>query len=160
MTETYTLEGPPSMRGRGTAAPGRARRPATPGSRRLHFCVTSQSQGRRGETARQAAGHCEKWPNWANAPEIPPGRLRGGLRRGPQTPARGLTSRKGAVCGRDVTERRILPTPHAHYTHHTPPEEFRPLHRLQVSQAHHRGTSTTIKTGSAQLPVTNTQVGT
>ena len=32
-----------------------------------------------GATTRQAAGHYEKWPNWANAFEQPPARLRGGL---------------------------------------------------------------------------------
>ena len=31
-----------------------------------------------GVTARQAAGHYEKWLNWANAFEQPPARLRGG----------------------------------------------------------------------------------
>ena len=31
-------------------------------------------------TPRQPAGHYEKWPNWANALEQPPAKLRGGLR--------------------------------------------------------------------------------
>ena len=35
-----------------------------------------------GATARQAAGHYEKWLNWANTFEQPPARLRGGLRQG------------------------------------------------------------------------------
>ena len=34
-----------------------------------------------GVTARQAAGHYEKWLNWANAFEQPPARLRGGCAR-------------------------------------------------------------------------------
>ena len=48
-------------------------------------------------TPRQPAGHYEKWPNWANALEQPPARLRGGLRQGPQASAWGLTARKSAV---------------------------------------------------------------
>ena len=32
------------------------------------------------QTPRQPAGHYGKWPNWANALEQPPARLRGGLR--------------------------------------------------------------------------------
>ena len=48
-------------------------------SRRLRFSVTS-SPGRRGtQPPRQPAGHYEKWPNWANALEQPPARLRGGV---------------------------------------------------------------------------------
>ena len=52
----------------------------------------------RDQTARQPAGHYGKWPNWANALERPPARLRGGLRQGPQALAWGLAARKGAVC--------------------------------------------------------------
>ena len=48
-------------------------------------------------TPRQPAGHYGKWPNWANALEQPPARLRGGLRRGSQAPAWGLAARKDAV---------------------------------------------------------------
>ena len=34
-------------------------------------------------TTRQAAGHCGRWPNWANAPGEPPAGLRGTLGDGP-----------------------------------------------------------------------------
>ena len=79
---------------------------ATPGSRRLRLSATIAARRGRGETARQIAGYLGKWPNWANALGKPPARLRGGLRRGPQTSAWGLASRKDAFC--DVTEKRIL----------------------------------------------------
>ncbi len=54
-----------------------------PRSYKLRFFVTLPL-GRRGTTARQAAGHYEKRLNWANALEQPPARLRGGLRQGPK----------------------------------------------------------------------------
>ena len=70
--------------------------------------VTSQPQsapfrhvavpGRRGATARQAAGYLGKWLNWANVLGHPPASLRGGLRQGPQISVWSLTSRKGALC--------------------------------------------------------------
>ena len=57
----------------------------------MHFFVRPNVQtapfrhvvARRGRkaTARQNAGHYGKWPNWANASEQPPARLRGGLRQ-------------------------------------------------------------------------------
>ena len=66
-------------------------------SRRLRFSVTLPP-GRRGtQPPRQPAGHYEKWPNWANALEQPPARLRGGLCQGPQVSAWGPTARKDAV---------------------------------------------------------------
>ena len=37
----------------------------------------------RDQIARQPAGHYGKWPNWANALEQPPARLRGGVAPGP-----------------------------------------------------------------------------
>ena len=52
-------------------------------SRKLMTCIQSAPfrhvVARRGRkaTARQDAGHYGKWPNWANAPEQPPARLRG-----------------------------------------------------------------------------------
>ena len=52
-------------------------------SYKLRFFVTLPL-GRRGATARQPAGYLRKWPNWANALEHPPARLRGGLRQGPE----------------------------------------------------------------------------
>ena len=62
---------------------------AIPRSRRLRLSVTRRLQnapfrdvaapGRCGATARQAAGHYGKRPNWANALEQPPASLRGGL---------------------------------------------------------------------------------
>ncbi len=52
-------------------------------SYKLRFFV-ALPLGRRGTTARQAAGHYEKRLNWANALEQPPARLRGGLRQGPK----------------------------------------------------------------------------
>ena len=51
----------------------------------------------RDQAPRQPVGHYGKWPNWANALGKPPASLRGGLRRGPQAPAWGLTARKDAV---------------------------------------------------------------
>ena len=51
----------------------------------------------RGATPRQPAGHYGKWPNWANALEQPPARLRGGCAGDPQTSVWGLTARKSAV---------------------------------------------------------------
>ena len=51
-----------------------------------------------GATARQAAGHYGKWPNWANALEQPPASLRGGLCQGPQISVWSLDSRKSAFC--------------------------------------------------------------
>ena len=50
-----------------------------------------------GATPRQPAGHYGERPNWANALEQPPARLRGGLRWDLQAPAWGLIARKGAV---------------------------------------------------------------
>ena len=64
--------------------------------------------GRCGATTRQAAGHYGECLNWANALEQPPASLRGGLRGGPQISVRSSASRKGAFCGRVVTEKRIL----------------------------------------------------
>ena len=71
-----------------------------------------------GATARQAAGHYGKWPNWANALEQPPASLRGGLCQGPQISVRSLASRKDAFWllphgkthsgGVTLTEKRIL----------------------------------------------------
>ena len=55
-------------------------------------------------TPRQPAGHYGEWPNWANALEQPPARLRGGLRRGPQAPAWGSAVRKGAVWAEGLAE--------------------------------------------------------
>ena len=49
-------------------------------------------------TARQAAGHYGKWPNWANALEQPPASLLGGLCQGPQISVWSLDSRKSALC--------------------------------------------------------------
>ena len=46
---------------------------------------------------RQPAGHYGKWLNWANALEQPPARLRGGSCQGPQASAWGPAARKGAV---------------------------------------------------------------
>ena len=64
-------------------------------SRRLRFSVTLPP-GRRGtQPPRQPAGHYEKWPNWANALEQPPARLRGVV-PGPA----------GLGLGPDRTERR------------------------------------------------------
>ena len=54
-----------------------------PRSYKMRFFV-ALPLGRRGTTARQAAGHYEKRLNWANALEQPPARLRGGLRQGPK----------------------------------------------------------------------------
>ena len=69
---------------------------AAPTSRRLRFSVTLPP-GRRGtQPPRQAAGHYEKWTNWANALEQPPARLRGGLCQGLRV----------SVGGPDRTERR------------------------------------------------------
>ena len=80
----------------------------------MHFCVRPSAQnalfrhvaapGRCGATARQAAGHYEKWPNWANALEQPPASLRGGLCQGPQISAWSLASRKAALCGPQVAQ--------------------------------------------------------
>ena len=65
-------------------------------SRRLRFSVTLPPGRRGAQPPRQPAGHYEKWPNWANALEQPPARLRGGLCQGPQV----------SVGGPDRTERR------------------------------------------------------
>ena len=78
----------------------------------MHFCVRPSAQnalfrhvaapGRCGATARQAAGHYEKWPNWANALEQPPASLRGGLCQDPQISVWSLDSRESAfypTCG-------------------------------------------------------------
>ena len=77
-------------------------------SRKDAFCDSQIAQtalfrhaaapGRCGATARQAAGHYGKRPNWANALEQPPASLRGGLCQGPQISVRSLASRKGALC--------------------------------------------------------------
>ena len=58
-------------------------------SRRMRLSVTSPPGGRGAQPPRQPAGHYEKWPNWANALEQPPARLRGGC-------ARARRSRPGA----------------------------------------------------------------
>ena len=57
-----------------------------------------------GATPRQPAGHYGEWPNWANALEQPPARLRGGLCRGPQASAWGLAARKDAVWAEGLAE--------------------------------------------------------
>ena len=63
-------------------------------SRKLMTCIQSApfrhvaARRVRGTTARQDAGHYGKWPNWANASEQPPARLRGGLRQVTRVPAR------------------------------------------------------------------------
>ena len=67
-----------------------------------------------GATARQAAGHYGKWPNWANALEQPPARLRGGLRQGPQASAWGPAARKSAVWAEGLADG----TPWARPGHH------------------------------------------
>ena len=41
----------------------------------------ARTNPRRGATPRQPAGHYGEWPNWANALEQPPARLRGGCAR-------------------------------------------------------------------------------
>ena len=82
--------------------------PAILGSRRLRFSRHVAVSGKCGTTARQAAGYLGKCPNWANAFEHPPARLRGGLLQGLQTSLWGLTSRKGALWRRLLTKRRIL----------------------------------------------------
>ena len=66
-------------------------------SRRLRFSVTLPP-GRRGtQPPRQPAGHYEKWPNWANALEQPPARLRGGCAKARKPRPSGPTARKDAV---------------------------------------------------------------
>ena len=66
-------------------------------SRRLRFSVTLPP-GRRGtQPPRQPAGHYEKWPNWANALEQPPARLRGGCARVRRPRPASPTARKDAV---------------------------------------------------------------
>ena len=68
-------------------------------------------------TARQAAGHYGKWPNWANALEQPPASLRGGLCQGPQISVWSLDSWKSASCIR--TDNQSPPiTPHVHKIYH------------------------------------------
>ena len=66
-------------------------------SRRMRFSVTSPPGRCGAQPPRQPVGHYEKWPNWANALEQPPARLRGGLRQGSQVSAWGPTARKDAV---------------------------------------------------------------
>ena len=51
----------------------------------------------RDQTPRQPAGHYGEWPNWANALEQPPARLRGDCAGDPQAPAWGPAARKSAV---------------------------------------------------------------
>ena len=96
-------------------APGLQRRAARAISRRgaIYGSRVAQNalfrhvaaRGARGATPpRQPAGHYGKWPNWANALEQPPARLRGGLRQGPQAPAWRLTARKDAVWAEDLAE--------------------------------------------------------
>ena len=67
-----------------------------------------------GATPRQPAGHYGKWPNWANALEQPPARLRGGLRQGPQASAWGPAARKSAVWAEGLADG----TPWARPGHH------------------------------------------
>ena len=83
-------------------------------SRKLMTCIQSAPfrhvVARRGRkaTARQNAGHYGKWPNWANASEQPPARMRGGVAPGPRTSAWGLTSRKGAFCATARAQNALL----------------------------------------------------
>ena len=84
---------------RGASWPDASRKGAACGS---HVAQTAPfghvaGRGAWGTTPRQPAGHYGKWPNWANALEQPPARLRGGLRQGPQASAWSLTARKGTV---------------------------------------------------------------
>ena len=84
---------------RGASRPDASRKGAVCGSHVAQNALFRHvaAPGRCGATARQAAGHYGKWLNWANALGKPPASLRGGLRRGPQAPAWGLTARKDAV---------------------------------------------------------------
>ena len=75
-------EGGPRVRPRGGAPPGptphEKAQSAAPMLRRLRFSVTSPPGRRGAQPPRQPAGHYGEWPNWANALEQPPARLRGG----------------------------------------------------------------------------------
>ena len=65
---------------RGASWPDASRRGAVCGSHVAQNALFRHVAAREawGATARQAAGHYEKWLNWANAFEQPPARLRGG----------------------------------------------------------------------------------
>ena len=103
----------PRVTPRGTA-PGLQRRAARATSRRGAVCGPHVAQnalfrhvaarGAWGATPRQPAGHYGKWPNWANALEQPPARLRGGLRRSSQASAWGPAVRKDAVWAESLAE--------------------------------------------------------
>ena len=84
---------------RGASWPDASRRGAVCGSHVAQNALFRHVAAREawGATPRQPAGHYEKWPNWANALEQPPARLRGGLRQGSQVSAWGPTARKDAV---------------------------------------------------------------
>ena len=66
-------------------------------SRRMRFSVTSPPGRCGAQPPRQPVGHYEKWPNWANALEQPPARLRGGCAKARKPRPSGPTARKDAV---------------------------------------------------------------
>ena len=72
-------EGRAALR-RGTAWPDASRKGAVCGLRVAQNAPFRDvaARGARSATPRRPAGHYEKWPNWANALEQPPARLRGG----------------------------------------------------------------------------------
>ena len=91
-------EGRAALR-RGTAWPDASRKGAVCGLRVAQNAPFRDvaARGARSATPRRPAGHYEKWPNWANALEQPPARLRGGVRQGSQVSAWGPAARKDAV---------------------------------------------------------------
>ena len=83
-------------------------------------------------TARQAAGHYGKWPNWANALEQPPASLLGGLCQGPQISVWSLDSRKSAFWRWALTEKRTLRSVSHGKTH----SAYEPITKVPQSPHH------------------------
>ena len=81
---------------RGTAWPDTSRKVAVCGSHIAQTALFRHVAAREawGATPRQPAGHYEKWPNWANALEQPPARLRGGCARAAPAGEPGRTERR------------------------------------------------------------------
>ena len=101
---------------RGASWPDASRRGAVCGSHVAQNALFRHVAAREawGATPRQPAGHYGEWPNWANALEQPPARLRGGCAGARRPRPAGPTARKGAVWAEGLADG----TPWARPGHH------------------------------------------
>ena len=101
---------------RGASWPDASRRGAVCGSHVAQNALFRHVAAREawGATPRQPAGHYGEWPNWANALEQPPARLRGGCAGARRPRPAGPTTRKGAVWAEGLADG----TPWARPGHH------------------------------------------